>query len=630
MRQYRKGSRTRQARRKATKAQHARKRASAHDRRSPWRRTQAGPAQSSPLPAPRARTYLVQQFWHHFRLGELLHRAGVRQKCKGLPAVTLMLVALLFGVLNAHSISDLTAQARSDQVLLGACYVQGLERKQLYRFLGQVSDASYLSWLGDIVRELQRHPQTATRRDGVVIGDETVVFKDGAKMPYVTLVYKSSGQRFGLGNIIVSTHYADDQKDYSLFFDFWRPTHEQIQAAQDARTRKRLKVDQRKPADVARWLEYQVRHGPSPELVVLHGAQLGPEVVTKCEALELPWVGIASGRRQYLVVRPQQTTTTRGPAQAWLTRHYPASAWCELTEVGHRALIVGESTVDGLGEVSLVLVEDLTDAERTLFVTRRAAEDELLARVELAVRQANAPDSARLAIMLQLLARTRKAGVLAETAVFDRWYYGLDFIQQVLGLGFQRVVLKAKRNLTYGYHGQAQTIEQLAAQVPAKRYQAKTYRGRRVRLATLHVDHGALGRVKLVFVKELGAHNRIVQRYVLMCTDPRYPSDRVYRAHKLRWKIETCYREVRQNHGFAAYHARNFNANFGHVALSFLSYLCVVVTRLLTPSLRHRTLGQVKQVLFDALVEVEHFSEPLRVKFSAVFLAEIGLPAYCT
>ena len=131
-------------------------------------------------------------------------------------------------------------------------------------------------------------------------------------------------------------------------------------------------------------------------------------------------------------------------------------------------------------------------------------------------------------------------------------------------------------------------------------------------------------------MKELGAHNRIVQKYVLMCTDPQFPTDKIYRAHKLRWKIETCYRELRQSHGFEEYHARNFNANFGHIALSFPSYLCVVVTRLLTPRLCHKTLGQVKRLVFDALVELERFADPVRVKFSAVFLREVGLPAYCT
>ena len=346
MTQYRKGSLSRQARRKANKPH---RQAQRDQERHRWRQVKAGRAASPPVPTPRARAYLVTQFWEHFHLGDLLHKVGVKQKLKGLPAVTLMLVGLMFGVLNAHSLSDLTVQARSDQVLLGACYVQALERKQLYRFLGQVSDASYLGWLGEIVQELQRHPQTATRRDGVVIGDDTVVFKNGVHMPYVTLVYKSSGKRFGLGNIIVSTHYADDQKDYGLFFDFWRPTPAQVQAAKEARERKRLKVDQRKPADVARWLAHQVAQHQSPDLAILHGAQVGPVVVEQCETLQIPWLGVAAGQRQYVVVRPQRTTTTRGNAHAWLTRRYLTSEWVELTDVGHRALLVGQSMVEGLG-----------------------------------------------------------------------------------------------------------------------------------------------------------------------------------------------------------------------------------------------------------------------------------------
>ncbi len=337
------------------------------------------------------------------------------------------------------------------------------------------------------------------------------------------------------------------------------------------------------------------------------------------------------------MARPHRTTTARGTAHDWLTRHYATLEWVELTDVGHRALRVGQSTLEGLGQIALVLVEDLATQERTLFVTRPAPDADLWQRVELALSQSSETDSARLTMMLDLLQRTRRAGVVAETAVFDRWFYVTGFLRQVLALGFARVILKAKRNIPYGYHGKQQTIEQLERQIPAKRYRTKTHHGQRVKLATLHVRHGELGCVKLVFVKELGAHNRIVQKYVLMRSDPRFPTDKVYRAHKLRWKIEVGYRELRQQHGFAEYHARNFNANpsassgqaFGHIALSFLSYLCVVVTRLMTPSLRRKTLGQVKRLVFDALVELERFADPIRVKFSAVFLREVGLPLYC-
>ena len=629
MPKHKTGSIPRQARRQARKRQgHAQRERRQRAGRA-WQRVKAGRSTHVPPSVPQARSYLVRAWWEHMRLGELLHRAGVKPKLKGLPAVTLMLVALLFGVYNAHSVSDLAAQAQADPVLLEMCWVQGLERKQLYRFLGQVRDTQYLAWLGEIVRALNRDPRTATQRQGVVIGDDTVVFKSGQHMPYVTLVYKSSGQRFGLGNIIVSVHYADGQKDFPLLFDFWRPTPQQIQAARAKRERKRLQVDQRKPEDVARWIEHQVKNGQAPELTLLHGAQLGPVVVGKCEELKLAWMGIGVGRRAYAVVRPGGSRISGATAQDLLTRRYPRADWVELIDVGHRVLVVGQSEVAALGQVSVLLAEDLSDQQRTLFITRAAAEDVLLQRLELALTQHADADASRLQVMLRLLHLARQADVQAETAVFDRWFYVIGFISQVLALGFARVIIKAKRDMPYIQHGQTVTIDQLWKRLPAKRFQRKRLHGQWVKFATRQVDHGALGRVQLVFVKELGAHNKILQHYVLMCTDPTFPPQHVYRAHKLRWKIEECYREVRQHHGLERYHARNFHANFGHVALSFLSYLCLVVTRLLTPKLRHKTLGQVKQLLFDAPIQLQRSADELIVQFSAPFRNKLGLPAYC-
>jgi hypothetical protein len=238
-------------------------------------------------------------------------------------------------------------------------------------------------------------------------------------------------------------------------------------------------------------------------------------------------------------------------------------------------------------------------------------------------------DTSRLQVMLRLLKLARQADVQAETAVFDRWFYVTSFIAHVLALGFVRVVIKTKRDIPYLYRGQTYTTDQLWRLIPAQRFRRQRVRGQWVKLTSLRVGQDGLGQVKLVFVKELGAHNKILQRYVLMCTDPAFRNDRVYRAHKLRWKIEECYREVRQQHGLELYHARSFNANFAHVALSFLSYLCLVVTRLLTPKLRNKTLGQVKQLVFDALIELERRGDQLIVKFSSRFRREIGLPAYC-
>jgi hypothetical protein len=629
MKKHTAGSISRQAQRKGNNRRRQAERERCRRIRQSWPRVKAGRLSSEPKAQPQARSYLVRRFWEHLRLGELLHKAGVKKKFKGLPAVTLMVVALTFGVCNANSVSDLVAKAQADPVLLEACWAQGLERKQLYRFLGQVTDEMYLAWLGDIVRELQRDPRTATHRHGVVIGDDTTVFKTGKTMPYVTLVYQSSGQRFGLGNIIVSVHYADWHKDFPVCFDFWRPTPQQVQAAQAKRDRKRLNVDQRKPDDVARWIEHQVKHGQAPDLAILHGAQFGPVVVGKCEDLGLAWIAIGGGRRRYMVVRPDGSRISGVTAQELLAHRYRASEWIELTDVGYRVVIVGQVDVEGVGGVSLLVAEDLADQARTLFVTRPDSDEVILPRLELAVAQHIDADTSRLQVMLRLLKRARQANVQAETAVFDRWFYVTGFITQVLALGFARVVTKAKRDIPYTYHSQTYTIDQLWRLIPAKRFRRQCVRGQWVKLTALHVWQDGLGHIKLVLVKELGAHNKILQHYVLMCTDVTFRNDQVYRAYKLRWKIEECYREVKQQHGLELYHARDFNSNFGHVALSFLSYLCLVVTRLLTPKLRDKTLGQVKHLVFDALVELEQSNNSFIVRFSSRFRREVGLPAYC-
>ena len=53
---------------------------------------------------------------------------GIR-KFKGLAASTLLLMALLFGVLGAQSVSDLTDKARVDQILIECCAADLMERK---------------------------------------------------------------------------------------------------------------------------------------------------------------------------------------------------------------------------------------------------------------------------------------------------------------------------------------------------------------------------------------------------------------------------------------------------------------------------------------------------------------------
>ena len=592
--------------------------------RQGWKRQQAGRTDKSPLPTPQARGYLISQFWQEFGLSAFLTSLGIR-KFKGLAASTLLFIALLFGVMDAHSISDLTDKVRADPVLIELCAADMVERKQLYRFLGKLTKEQYQALMTHVLGQLQAHPRTASRPDGVVAGDETTILKWARKMPGISWVFKASEQRVGLGYEIVSTCYADRDKFYSLFCDFRLPTPEEMKEREQAHKRKELGLDQRKAGDVARWLEHQVAEGDVPELVVLAGNHLGRPLVGKCEALRLPWIGISTRRRVYILGTGRRARRVK--AGTLLEGDYRRQ-WHELKDEGYRVAFLGEATAITLGQVVLLVIECLADGERQLLAARPTKETVLLEQVQLLLARQAQPDNTKLHLMLDLLRQGREAGIRAETATFDRWFYVVWFIQGVLALGFKRVVIKAKVNISYLYQGQEMTIEELKGQI--KSYRRAPGGEKRVKFASLRVIQPGLGRVRLVFVQEFNRKGKLTQEYVLMCTDPRYANHKVWRTHKLRWRIEEIYREVRQNHGFEDFHCRNFNAIYGHVALSFLSHLCLTVTRLMTPKLRSLTLGKIKHEVFNALVELVSTADQMTVCFTDEFLERHGLPAFCT
>lgn len=444
-------------------------------------------------------------------------------------------------------------------------------------------------------------------------------------MPGISWVFKASEQRVGLGYEVVSTCYADGDKFYPLFCDFRLPTPEEQKEREQARKRKGLGLDQRKITDVARWLEHQVAEGDAPELVVLAGNHLGHPLVSKSEALGLPWIGISARRRMYVLGTGRQARQVK--SNALLKDDYQRQ-WHELKDEGYRVAFLGEATATTLGRVVLLVIECLADGERQLLVARPDKETVLLERVELLLARQAQTDNTKLHLMLDLLRQGREAGIRTETATFDRWFYAVWFIREVLALGFKRVIIKAKANIPYLYQGQEMTIEELKKQVTA--YRRAPGGEKRVKFASLKVIQPGLGRVKLVFVQEFNRKGKLTQEYVLMCTDPRYANDKVWRAHKLRWRIEEIYREVRQNHGFEEFHCRNFNAIYGHVALSFLSHLCLTITRLMTPKLHSLTLGEIKNKVFNALVELVSTADEVIVCFTEEFLERYGLPAFCT
>ncbi len=585
-------------------------------------------SQEPPRP-PQGRAYLMRCFWDHFGLSALLSQAGVH-KFKGLAASTLLFIALLFGVMNVTSISALAVEAGRDQVLTEACAMEWLERKSLYRFLAKMTEAEYREWHKGILRALQQPAGTASRSDGVVAGDDTTVLRFGPHMPGIALVYHHGLGIIELGYSIVSTLYADPDKFYPLLFQFRLQSEAEKKEAEERRKRRKLGIDRRSPGDVARWMAAQTEEGSKPDLAFFRGTCLCGKLVQKADELTIPWMGLSPTNRLYTLVGKKEALKAKTFCQQ---EH---KQWQTLKDEGYQVAILGPATAKELGDVLLVVVKCLEDDHLDLYVLPRLDESQVMTRLEQMLARPGEADPTKLTIMLDLLRQDKQElGIRAETATFDRWYYVVDFIVKVLALGFKRVVIKAKRNIPYLYQGEWLTIEEIRPRLPAADYEDCSFKNKNknnetTRLASVKVEQKGLGRIQLVFVEEINRQGKVSQSYALMCTDVHYAAADVYRAHKLRWRIEEFYRGARQDHGFEDFHSRNWNAIFGHITLSCVSFLAVAVTKYLNPKLKDKTLGWIVDNYFNVLVELKPAVGEVEVCFTERFLTEYGLPTFCT
>ena len=568
---------------------------------------------------PRARSGLFRRLWEGLGLPELLDRLGI-SKYSGLPADALLFVYALCGVVSARSIQHLVRLAGQDillQKLLPA--LDQLNDKALRYLLKRTEPATYQALQGNIIGTLQDDPRMASRPDGIVAGDDTIEFKSGAKMPGIQVLFKASEGRYDLGYAIPSTHYADDEKDYPLLFDIRRRSAAEEKAVVQERERQALRLDLRKTGDYLCWVDHQMAQGETPELAVLRGARFNEQAVKGVEVRDLPWLAISPRNRVY-----QDAQKKRVSAKQLLRRRMNERVCLQLPDSG-RHVLVEEGQMAGVGQVLFLITQDVARGERTLFVVRRQGVEQALTLLETYLSWEQAEIETKLHQMVNLLTQVRAYGIQAETASLDRWYYVAWFILKVLAAGYQRVVVPDRADRTYIYQNQRMTGDQIRATLSADDFQPATYKGKKCRLASRIAEHEELGRVKLVFVEEFNKKNQPTRRYGLVCTDPDYPDELVYRSHKLRWKIEEGYREMRQNHGFGAFHSRNWNAIYGHLTFVFLSLLLTIAIQRFTERIAGQTLGWIKEHYLNAVVELGEEAATLIVCFSQGFLRQFGL-----
>ena len=156
------------------------KREARRRKRQNWQPVQSRQADKKPQPAPTAAGYLMRKFWEFFNFDKFLEGIG-QIKYSGLSVSTLYLVIMLFGVMNATSDANLFDKVIADPLLIEMLGLELLEKQQIYRARKRLSEDEYDEWLKHTLKQLQEDPRTASRSDGIVAGDDTVMIKESVR-----------------------------------------------------------------------------------------------------------------------------------------------------------------------------------------------------------------------------------------------------------------------------------------------------------------------------------------------------------------------------------------------------------------------------------------------------------------
>jgi len=587
-----------------------------------------GRAARNPKPSPRARGYLALRFWEQFKLGEALEAIGVVKE--GLPLGHILLLVMLFGLLNASSLAGLVQEVNQDTVLCAILDLEILDEKQVYRGLARLTPADYRAWMRRFVGELQRNPRTASRREGVLIGDGTQVTRShsrrrGQGQGWLRVIFLHSEKRFDYGYEVESTHYADGEKDYPLLAAIYEPSPEQQAEGAAARQRQAQGLDLRRVADRITWLKQQSAQAEQPEWVELGGRDLTRRLRTEVEALGLPWLGISGQRAVYHLTGRAQPQSARLLLQTKRSRQ-----WLDLPDLGYQLGWLGAAT-GAVGEVVLLLAEHLDSGQRQLYVLPPQSQTAAIEQVTRVLeRDQDSQDQGRLALMVSLVEDSLQAGIQAKTGVFDRGYLAPWFIRRVLAVGLRRVIIPAKKGFQYKVAGQVYALPELWTLLREEEFETVVQEHRTYQVTSRRASVNGLGEVQLVFVRHLGRHGQVLRSFVLLCTDVQFAPTATLLAYLLRWRIEVGYREVKQNHAFGRTLSAEIEVVYGQLVLSFLAYTCLSVTRLLTARLQGKTLGWIKREYFNAQVELQIAADgSVMLLFPPWLLDTVGLPEYC-
>lgn len=539
------------------------------------------------------------------------------EKHHGVSVHEIIFVLLLYSSYSVTSIAGLASKAKKDQSLASVIEdVKKIHNKVILYFQQNNGISRYEQLVDRMVSSGQNKGRLKSAKKGILIVDDSPLIKTGKMMENIEIIFDHVETRYVLGYVLVSTGYADKTKSYCVNFKFRFSTEEDRKKAQEKKLKKKEEIDLRKKGSLINWINIQINSSLEVSFVQVAGVNLDAETLKGLDIRGIDWVGLPSGKTALLDQGINRWNFELLKQDA--VRTQPAILEIEGWEVYTKPVIFKD-----YGEVVFCVVKDFQGNELGCFLLKKEATHTMVSILQEFFTRQQPADNNKLNIGLDLFERGKNAGIKAETACGDSWFFVAWFIEKVLKIeGIKRFISKMRSNAEVVYKGRVIKVKELWDIVNLEPVSGRSAKAG----AVLVTVKGFNDPLKIVFVQELDKFGRAKARYILVCTDIHFSKEKIIEAYKLRWTIECFFRTAKQRFGLDKFHVRKFNEIHSHVTFVFISYLLMACLKISNPKLADLSYGQIIDRYLKSLVTLQRAAEGILVDLDPGFFKEFGFP----
>ena len=200
-------------------------------------------------------------------------------------------------------------------------------------------------------------------------------------------------------------------------------------------------------------------------------------------------------------------------------------------------------------------------------------------------------------IAIEMLRRAVKNGYVAKYFLFDKWFFGEDFIKKVRSIKDGAIhVITLLRNKTTGFMVNGKRISAKVLIQKQERIGFKTCRQYKSHYARIKAEYNGIP-VQLFIIR----YGRSSKYEVMVTTDMKLSFKDAFERYQIRWNIEVLFYECKQHLELGRCQSTDLNAQIADCTLAFIGYTVISLHKRFSD---YETFGELFRDIKEGLLEL--------------------------